>query len=242
MHCSFGLGNVGTAVGAEIDHGRLAHRLTARLGASAATRSLSPMGSSRRLIITVAVVRLLIAGKALANRAGASTKTSEKAVDPLSVEIPHSREGAQSAAAKTAAILGQPAGPRQSAMATTNASISTTTRFGRTAISRPTVGVGAENCSSMPTTAGFPAADPATFRVKFRKMAASAFAFHLASTGRRTTSRTPSSRSPEACIRCAAQRWLIQARICSATPSPRTRQTPLSRPRTIVPVTALRTR
>lgn len=41
---------------------------------------------------------------------------------------------------------------------------------------------------------------------------------------------------------CAAQRWLIQVRTCSVTPSPRTRQTPLSRPRTIVPVMALRTR
>ncbi|MFI8242619.1 hypothetical protein ACIF83_36145 [Streptomyces sp. NPDC085866] len=54
----------------------------------------------------MAVVVLLIAGIALANRGGASGGKPEAAVDPMSVEIPHSSEGAQCAAAKMAAVLG----------------------------------------------------------------------------------------------------------------------------------------
>ncbi|MEU0031998.1 hypothetical protein [Streptomyces sp. NPDC006335] len=58
----------------------------------------------RRLVMAVAVVVLLIAAIALANRGWSSQ--SATAADPLAPEIPRSREGAQTAAARMAGLLG----------------------------------------------------------------------------------------------------------------------------------------
>jgi hypothetical protein len=63
-------------------------------------------GSQRGLITIVAIVVLLIAAIALANRGWSSGDSAAAADDPLATEIPHSRQGAQSAAAKFAAALG----------------------------------------------------------------------------------------------------------------------------------------
>jgi len=62
-------------------------------------------GSHRGLITTVGIAVLLIAAIALANR-GWKSDSAVAADDPLSPEIPHSRQGAQSAAAKISAALG----------------------------------------------------------------------------------------------------------------------------------------
>jgi hypothetical protein len=59
----------------------------------------------RRLIIAVGVVVLLIAAIALANRGWPSTKP-RTADNLLAAEIPHSRQGAQSAAASIAIAVG----------------------------------------------------------------------------------------------------------------------------------------
>ncbi|MCF3136834.1 hypothetical protein [Streptomyces olivochromogenes] len=75
-------------------------------GGTTAAAGSRPLGPHRRLLTTVAVVVLLIAGIALANRGRTSDDSAAAAVDPLAVEIPHSRQGAQSAAAKMAAALG----------------------------------------------------------------------------------------------------------------------------------------
>lgn len=73
------------------------------------TGRTGPLGSTRRLVTTVGVVVTLVAAIALAGSRGwtvTSGGSATAAADPLAPEIQHSREGAQSAAAKMGSAMG----------------------------------------------------------------------------------------------------------------------------------------
>lgn len=76
---------------------------------TAGTGRTGPLGSTRRLVTVVAVAVVLIAAIALAGSQGwtvTSGGSATAATDPLAPEIQHSREGAQSAAAKMGSAMG----------------------------------------------------------------------------------------------------------------------------------------
>ncbi|MEU9056684.1 hypothetical protein AB0D37_40935 [Streptomyces sp. NPDC048384] len=84
--------------------------MTTRIQWRPIRKSAAKSGRSPRVLIpAMTVAFLLIAAIALAGRDQSSAQSPTSAPDMLAPEIPHSREGAQSAAAKVASALGSEA-------------------------------------------------------------------------------------------------------------------------------------